>query len=80
MAISRRNRRGIAWLSALMPNDELNFSFEEIKQREAQLIVENSRPIESNRNNKKVKTYRIPDSKFDPNELLKQDWIEIEQN
>ncbi len=91
MAISRRNRRGITWLivlvllislaprllSALIPDDQLKFSFEEIKKREAQLVVQNSRSKQSNKNDKKVKTYRIPESKFDPNGLLKQDWIDM---
>jgi len=92
MAISKRNRRGIVWLIVLIllisftpriisltfPDNELAFSFEELKEREAQLKTIEIEATESRqRYQSKRKEYNIPASRFDPNELKQDDWIDM---
>lgn len=90
MRLSKRNRRGVLWLAfimlaimfvprflgALRPTPKVSFSFEELKKIKQEIVLQ-KRQEQSKNSHKQKKVYRIPSSKFNPNDLSKKDWMEM---
>lgn len=91
MYVSKRNRRGMIYLIAILllvsfaprllvgfQNNKLSLSYSELKSAEENLrskVDQSSKSWKKKRN--KGNRYHRPSSKFDPNEYSKEDWMRL---
>ena len=90
MPISKRNRRGVLILSAVLlviiysprilagyfQDNSLEYSVEELDEVEKQ-ILESKTSRKKKYSKKKKERYTVPETAFDPNEYVMSDWIKL---
>lgn len=90
MYVSKRNRRGMIYLIAILllvsftprllvgfQNNKLSWSYSELKSAEEDLRSKGDQSSRSWKKKSKVNRYHPPSSKFDPNEYSKEDWMRL---